>query len=295
MSKEDQKRAEMKERMRAQAQSAQSETEQRLARIQTAALPDGTVLSIPTKRIDVDTIGRRASDLRPLNIEHVRHLAKSFAYVGMIQFPVVDPSNVLIAGEHRREAVALLKECRSLPVEELRVIFTLDGVEPSDDDIALIQRAYDKHFAQGVIVHVMDTTGLEADDIRARIEFIENDVRRDFTPDEIRGYIEKLKEAGYRTSIGRPAAGEKVLSRELGIVLHKSRATVFRILKDLENPPPEKHQQSARALELARKATDQFGAKVKVKERDDTTGTVVIEYTSTRQRADIMRALGVDI
>ena len=290
-------RDEAKERMRAQtlasSQQTSSSLEERLARIQNAALPDGSVLAIPTKRIDVDSIGRRSSDLRPLNQEHVLRLAKSFAFVGMIQFPVVDLNDVLVAGEHRREAVALLKEVRNASLDQVRLNFTFEGQdEPSDEDLLLIQGAYDKHFADGVIVHVMDTTDIKDEDVRSRIEFIENDHRRDFTPDEIRGYIEKLKEAGYRSTSGRPQAGEKVLSKELGIVLHKSRATVFRMLKELDNPS-EKHLASPRSIELGRKATEQLGTKVKVKEKDKESGSIVVEYTSLRHRSELMRTLGL--
>lgn len=290
-------RDEAKERMRAQtqanAQQTSSTVEERLARIQSAALPDGTVLAIPTKRIDVDQIGRRASDLRPLNQEHVLRLAKSFAFVGMIQFPVVDFNDVLVAGEHRREAVALLKEVRDAPLEQVRLNFTFDGQEePTNEDLVLIQSAYDRHFAAGVIVHVMDTSNLNDEDVRSRIEFIENDHRRDFTPDEIRGYIAKLKEAGYRSTSGRPQAGEKVLSKELAIVLHKSRATVFRLLKELDNPT-EKHQASPRSIELGRKASEQLGTRVKIKEKDKESGSIVVDYASLRQRSELMRTLGL--
>lgn len=56
-----------------------------------------------------DDIVARVGDLRPLRPSHVKDLAASIATVGLIQPPAVDLRNRLLAGEHRRAALELLR------------------------------------------------------------------------------------------------------------------------------------------------------------------------------------------
>jgi hypothetical protein len=301
----------MKGNMRKQAEAnvaavpsnAVDERFERLAKMTGGSVPPTDLP--PVKFIDVDAIRNREKDVRALNAPHVIDLALSFVAVGMLHFPIIDQHDVLLAGGHRKEAVALLKAIRGAPLDQIRLQLQehLDPEDPlSDDELGKIRDCYDKRFARGVVVHVFNTSGLDDESVRRQVEFIENDHRRDFTKEEIKNYISELESAGYKRTEGRPKSGQRLLSVELGRVIGKSRATVFRILKELKEPRGEQAARpSPSSVELARKASAQLeaalGTKVKVQVRESAgtegAGSIVIQYNSFKQRAALMRELGL--
>ena len=251
----------------------------------------------PVKFIAVEAIKSREQDLRTLSADHVVDMAMSFVAVGLLQFPVVDQNDVLLAGAHRREAVALLKAWRGASLEEIRSHAERDpeGDPLSDDDLRRIQGTYDKYFSRGIVVHVLDTSGMDEADIQLKVETIENEKRKDFTKDELMRIVSRLEDAGYKRTAGRPKPGQRVLSVELGRMIGKSRATVFRFLKELKEPRQERTGPSPVSVELARKASAQLDTKVQVRESASNreAGIIVIHYNSFRQRGSLLRALNL--
>jgi hypothetical protein len=135
---------------------------------------------------------------------YVAQLMESIAVLGLLEPIVVDRHSRLLAGGHRLEALRKLR------------------AERPD--------AYVRWFAHGVPVNVLDFDA-EADRVRAlEVEIAENELRRDYTPSEVRALAGRLKEAGYRDSVGRPKAGEKALGPQLEVVVGKSMKTIRKYL-----------------------------------------------------------------
>ena len=76
--------------------------------------------------LSIDAVLPRDQDLRPIRPEHVRMLAANIATVGLISPPAVDAAGRLLAGEHRREALLLLRSL-SGNLDLAREFFALGG------------------------------------------------------------------------------------------------------------------------------------------------------------------------
>lgn len=177
----------------------------------------------------LDNIKPRGADTRPLNDAHVAALMDSIAALGLIEPLAVDKHGRLLAGGHRLAAIAQLKE----------------------SDAA----SFNQHFAAGVPVRIMDLDA-EAEPTRAlEIEIAENEQRRDYTPSEVRAIADRLKEAGYKDTKGRPKAGEKALTPALQTIIGKSRRTVINYLSGEEEP---KNVQSCTFIKRALKDLEQW-------------------------------------
>jgi ParB family chromosome partitioning protein len=204
----------------------------------------------PTKFIDPSDVKPRPHSARGISKEHVIDLMFSIAAVGCIHFPVVDQSDTLLVGEHRLEAIRLLRHLANVPFEDLKTRFSEHASGVTDDELRSVATGYSRHFPNGMPVHVMQTSGLDADQLRMRIEVIENEKRRDFSREDLQGIVTRLKEAGYKSKPGKPQHGDLNLNHEVGRILGKSRPTVFRMLKKLSEPnttaeraPPSKASQ----------------------------------------------------
>jgi ParB-like nuclease domain len=149
---------------------------------------------------------RPTGDTRPLNPDHVKALVESIKAVGLIQPLAVDNQARLLAGGHRKAAIAILKE--------------------SSPD------TYEQWFSNGVPVRQYDFDAL-VDPARAlTIEVSENEKRQDYTPEQVRKLADRLRAAGYEDLTGRPAKGQKSVVLELSTVIGKSVKTVRRYLTD---------------------------------------------------------------
>ncbi|MFM2431604.1 MAG: hypothetical protein RLZZ511_2817 [Cyanobacteriota bacterium] len=147
----------------------------------------------------------RATDTRDIQTEHVGELVASIAVLGLLEPLVVDNRGRLLAGAHRRTAIARLKTENST--------------------------AYKQHFPDDLIpVRMMDLDADKVPDLALQIEISENEKRRDYTPAEVRSLAGKLKEAGYTEVQGRPAKGEKALRPAIELIIGKSIRTVRRYL-----------------------------------------------------------------
>lgn len=168
-----------------------------------------------------DIKDRPHGDTRPLNDDHVGELVESIAAVGLIQPLAVDSAGHLLAGGHRRAALAVLADINPNRFQEL--------------------------FPSGVPVRRFEFDAVEEPDQAIAIEAAENEKRRDYTPAEVRELADRLVEAGYSNSGGRPKKGQKAIVPALMTIVGKSRRTVQRYLEpeDKSVPPgtlsPEEH------------------------------------------------------
>jgi ParB family transcriptional regulator, chromosome partitioning protein len=153
----------------------------------------------------------RPLDTRPLNQAHVESLTASIAVLGLIQPIAVDAQGQLLAGGHRRAAIAHLQ--------------------------ATAPATFAKHFSEGVPVRRYDFNALEDPNLALAIEASENEKRRDYTAAEVRDLADRLKDAGYHHTKGRAKAGDKALIPSLAIIVGKSERQINRYLA--AEPPTE--------------------------------------------------------
>jgi ParB family transcriptional regulator, chromosome partitioning protein len=148
-----------------------------------------------------DIKDRTNPDSRPIDSAHVAELADSIAAIGLISPIAVDRNGCLLAGCHRRAALAMIKSSNT--------------------------KAWNQHFPEDrVEVKVFDFDSAVEPSKALDIEVEENQQRKDYTPDEIRGLAERLKNAGYQDYPGRPPKGAKTLTRALTELTGKSTRTV---------------------------------------------------------------------
>lgn len=185
-------------------------------------------------QLRLDRIKPRTQDTRELRKEHVEALKDSIAALGLIEPLVVDADRVLLAGGHRLEAIALLKD--------------------EDPD------KFQKHFSQELIpVRIMPFKASENQDLALKIEIAENEQRYDYTPKEVRELFNRLMEGDeYKYLRGRPNKGEKPIMPAIATVIGKSIRTVERYLSE-ENPPKAKRK-STTSVVLLEKANKSLKA-----------------------------------
>mgnify|MGYP002776987019 CR=1 FL=1 len=176
-----------------------------------SANPPLTSSVVPPKpsTLHLDKILDRANDTRPINEAHVQEMAASIEAVGLIQPIAVDKNGRLLVGGHRRAALRWLREQKPE---------VFDRECPNEE----------------VLVRRYDFDALEDPDRALAIEASENEHRRDYTPSEVRSLADRLRTAGYHDGNGRPKKGEKNLTRELELIVKKSRAQIKRYLAESE-------------------------------------------------------------
>jgi len=159
-------------------------------------------------RLPLDAIlDRFDGDTRAVTPSHAEALADSIAAFGLIQPIVVDRHHRLLAGGHRRAAVAHLRR----------------------EDVA----AYERHFSEGVPVYVYDCDASSQPQLALAIEVSENEKRRDYTRAEAIQMATRLRGLGYsyRETAGAPRAGERMLIPALAVMIGKSEKTIRRYLQ----------------------------------------------------------------
>ena len=182
-----------------------------------------------------DDIKDRANpDSRPIDSSHVAELADSIAAIGLISPIAVDKKGCLLAGSHRRAALAMIKSSNS--------------------------KAWNQHFPQErVEVRVFDFDSAAEPSRALDIEVEENQQRKDYTPDEIRDLGERLKSAGYRDYPGRPPKGAKTLTKALTELTGKSTRTVKGHLAEETNAKRMAATQLETLIKRAVKAVEKVG------------------------------------
>ncbi len=186
----------------------------------------------------------RAQNTRPLNAAHLVSLAESIAALGLIEPLTVDSHAKLLAGGHRFAALQLLRETDNAKretkfrefiggevkispaiIERVHALYTNEQGEPFNP--------FEQHFPGGMVpVHRMP---FDSDQDAARalaVEIAENEKRKDYTPAEVRGFYDRLRDLGYTDREGRPRTGDRSARALLATVIGKSRRTVARLLED---------------------------------------------------------------
>lgn len=155
-----------------------------------------------------EKIKDRVEDTRKLNQKHVKSLELSIMAIGLIEPLVVDQDGVLLAGGHRKAAIAQIAD------------------SPTGDKLIA------KLFPGGVPVRVMPFSASDSPQKALQVEVAENEHRRDYTRSEVLAIAERLKQAGFEELKGRPKKGQKALIPALTAVVGKSRRQVFRLLEE---------------------------------------------------------------
>jgi ParB family chromosome partitioning protein len=171
--------------------------------------------------LPLEQIFDRPQNTRELKSNHVQGLAESIAVLGLIEPLVIDNQGRLLAGAHRKAAITWLRDNNSLQ--------------------------FDRHFPSGLIpVRMMPFNSIDEPEKALEIEISENEKRRDYTPNEVKSLAERLRQAGYVDSPGRPKEGEKRLRPALEIIVGKSLRSVRRYLT--EDKPVQNGQVSEKVL-----------------------------------------------
>jgi len=182
-----------------------------------------------------DDIKDRANpDSRPIDSSHVAELADSIAAIGLITPIAVDQNGCLLAGSHRRAALALIKSSN--------------------------RAAWNQHFPDDRIeVKVFDFNSADEPSRALDIEVEENQQRKDYTPQEIRALAERLRDAGYKDYPGRPPKGVKTLTKALTELTGKSTRTVKGHLAEETNAKRQAAVQLETLVSRAIKAIERIG------------------------------------
>lgn len=167
--------------------------------------------------IPLDDIRPRPhGDSRPLDDEHVLSLVESCGLLGLLQPLAVDRRNRLVCGGHRLAALTRLR--------------------------TEAPRLFERHFPDGTVPVRVLAFDAELEPAAARAaELEENERRKAYTRDQVIAFAKKLREDGYRFTVGRPKAGEWALAPTLAQATGVSLRTVRRYLADgnsAENQAP---------------------------------------------------------
>ncbi|NEP43079.1 MAG: ParB/RepB/Spo0J family partition protein [Okeania sp. SIO2H7] len=129
--------------------------------------------------------------------------------IGIIHPLIIDQNGVLLAGGHRLLALQMLQNHHKA-------------------------RFFEWFPGGKVPVRKMPFTVESNPDWALDIEISENNVREDYTPDEVWAIAERLREAGYEDTPGKPKAGEKRLRPALMTITGKSERSIRRYLNNRE-------------------------------------------------------------
>ena len=162
------------------------------------------------ERLPLSQIADRVhGDTRVLDDQHVKELMESIEILGLISPLSIDREGTLLAGGHRRAALALLA-----------------ATDP---------KCFDLHFAEGIPVYRLDVLAEEAPVEALQIEIEENTQRKNYSPDEIRSAAKKLEAVGYEKLKGRPREGQKSLKQALQRIFKLSDRRIQSILNEDPN------------------------------------------------------------
>jgi ParB family transcriptional regulator, chromosome partitioning protein len=205
--------------------------------------------------LPIDTIKLREQDTRPARAEQVLAIAESISAVGLLQPPAVDKAHRIVAGLNRLHACRLLLTPPAGRVAYLQALDEHDAeLEPRIHDLPALNALPEPLVAGKVPVRVLVDLDAHLDPSAAlAAEAAENTARRQYTPKEARELAQRLREAGYRESTGRPKAGEKALRPALEMVLGQSASTIRRLLGKKDAPKKGKPVSAIPDLKRLRK------------------------------------------
>lgn len=200
---------------------------------------------------------RKDADTRGLSAGHVVTLAESIAVLGLLEPIVLDTHGNLLAGGHRLAALQLLAE--PMPLERRRVFLARCGWVPvttDDQPLAELSGLADRLAMLGdkplpkikILVQVIDVT---SKDLALAVEAAENNVRRQYTYEEIAALAKRFEAAGYTHRDGKPAKGEKTMMNALEAAVGRSKRQIQRILNGEQGSKKTQWELAVAALERA--------------------------------------------
>jgi hypothetical protein len=204
------------------------------------------------ERIPLDAILDRAANLRPVYEDRARALAGNIALFGIIQPIAVDLNNRLLAGDHRRRALKILREVSEWPDRAGTLLPDLDN-----ETLGKVLTAWRRYgYEEGVPVHRVSVDALADPAAAKAIELSENTQRENFTKDEVKNAYKELVAAGYRHTVGRPKKGEKAIGPQLELLYGKSSRAITKYIAEVRaetegaptgpsEPSPEEEQLKA--------------------------------------------------
>lgn len=187
------------------------------------------VEKVVPERLPLDAIRDRVTNLRPVYEERARTLAGNIALFGIIQPIAVDLNNRLLAGDHRRRALQILRELAEWPDRGPALLPALD-----DETLGKALGAWRRfEFDVGIPIHRIRIDAI-ADPASAKaIELSENTLRENFTKDEIKNAYKTLVAAGYRHTVGRPKKGEKAIGPQLELLYGRGSRTITKYIAEV--------------------------------------------------------------
>jgi ParB family chromosome partitioning protein len=262
----------------------------RAIRLEPLGAKDALDLKPGIATVEIRQVRLRAEqNTRPLNAAHVVSLAQSIAILGLLEPIVLDTRGNLLAGGHRLAALQLLAE--AAPIARRRQFLERCGHKPKDpaeslpgaellnlaDALALLGTRPLARYPNGEIqVQVVDVTGRGGTDLALAVEAAENNIRRQYTNDEIEALAERFRAAGYKTTAGKPKAGEKTMLGALEAAVGRSKRQIQRILDGGSGSGKSEWDKAVAALRRAaarvikaggRKQTDEAKAVVALADR----------------------------
>lgn len=212
------------------------------------------------------------------NLQPVVELAQSISAVGLLHNLVVDTERHILCGEHRYLALKVLSiqnpldrsrfllelhEASALLADTVHLDRLRSFADASDEErnaevlrlrelpdemisedpagiVALLVRA--PHQILTVRVFICDP---KTEEERLSIEFLENQVRSNYTPDQIRDNAKRLEEKGYKAgNRGRPSkedaaipAVQRQVVPALAQMMRLSESYIRKVLKDSSSKP----------------------------------------------------------
>jgi ParB family transcriptional regulator, chromosome partitioning protein len=199
----------------------------------------------PSKATVSAILLRKSADTRHLNAAHVVMLAESISILGLLEPIIIDSKGHLLAGGHRLAAIQLLSIADSAKRKQAFLDRTgykpVEGEKTPKELEALAGRVADSLDADGfasrypkaeIPIVVVDVSGKDSKTLPLAIEAAENNVRRQYSADEIKALAERYQEAGFKVSSGgRPTKGSKTVMNALEAALGRSKRQIQRILQ----------------------------------------------------------------
>jgi hypothetical protein len=266
-------------------------------------LPEGQKTLVALEEIR----DRVKGNSREVNTRQAVERAVSIAEIGLLQNLVVDVNKVLVAGDHRRWALRLMKEVTG-NVDYARkklVEFQLPGFDGADkaanqrlkEAAELLAAGWSTHgFAAGIPVMVLSFDSAKESQRALIVEIAENKQRSDPSARDVKQARKRLLEEGFIDSGGgRPKTGAVPLWPMLERMYVSDRRTLQKLL---DSPDDSEKGSRGPAVVLTKDQQDAlqafkavFGdAYVTIKNRGDG-GQVLLRWSSPQELQHLLLQL----
>lgn len=240
-------------------------------------------------RLPLESIKDRVTNLRPVYEDRARSLAGNIALVGLIQPIAIDLHGRLLAGDHRRRALAILRELSEWP-DRLKQLLP-DLAEGDADTQGKALTAWRRlGFDMGVPVHRIHVDAAGDPALAKAIELSENTQREAFTKEEVKEAYKALVAAGFRHTVGRPKKGERAIGPQLELLYGRASRTIVKYVAEIRgevtSSPPQAPDVSAEATAL-----QIFAASASLRVGKNGAGAITIPFASLDELKALVRRL----